>query len=325
MFDLVVEVIRRGRRFLVTMHRDPDGDALGASLALACALREMGKEVVHYNPDPLPFNFRFLSGVNEITRTVPVGPFDATIACDTPRMDWLGEGVPKSSEKRGVLINLDHHKSSQEIGDLNVVDPDAASAGVLVYRLLKEMGHEISLNVAWAIYASILTDTGSFRYDSTDTECMRICAELIDAGVSPWQLSSNIYETQPASRLKLLSKVLSTLELAQGGRLAILTVTRRMLEETGGSLDMLDGFVNHARSVEGVEIALILVEQSENKYHASFRSRGNVELFSLGKRLNGRGTAHGASACLTGRLSEVKQRAAHAVGGLFEVADAAVA
>ncbi len=325
MIDRVADVLRRGQRFLVTMHQDPDGDALGASLAVACALREMGKEVVHYNPDPPPFNLLFLPGADQITRTVPTPPFDATLVCDTPGPDWLGDGVPMDEAERGVLVNLDHHEESSGFGDLNVLDPTAASAGVLVYRLLTEMGHRISRDVAWAIYASIITDTGSFRYDSTDPECMKICGELIDAGVSPWQLSSKIFESQPASRIRLLSMVLSTLEMALRGRLAMLTVTREMIDATGGTEEMIDGFVNHARSIEGVEVAVILVEQAENAYYASFRSRGNVDLSSLGKRLGGKGGANGASAFLTGELSEVKQRAARAVGGLFEVADTAVA
>jgi bifunctional oligoribonuclease and PAP phosphatase NrnA len=320
MIDRVAEILRQGRRFLVTMHREPDGDALGSSLALACALREMGKDVVHYNPDPAPYNLRFLPGCEHLIRTVPDGAFDATLVCDTPRPERLGDGLPEG----GVLVNIDHHRGPG-FGDVQLVDPNAAASGVMVFRLLRHLGHAISRDVAHGLYASILTDTGSFRYDSTDPESLRITADLIAAGVRPWQMASQIYESQPAARVHLLAQTLATLEVTSRGRLASLVVTQEMLQACGASPDMLDGFVNHARAVDGVEVALLLVEQDEGVFHATFRSRGNVDLTVLGKRLGGKGATNGASAFLTGTLQEVKERAARAVGGLFEVADTAVA
>ncbi len=324
MVELIADVIRQGRRFFVTMHRRPDGDAAGSSLALACALREMGKTVFHYNADPLPFNFRFLPGADQIERKEFQGPFDAAFVCDTPRLDEIADGLPVVSAGRGVLISIDHHAGAESYGDLNLLDPSAAAAGVLVYKLLQHLEHPISVDVAHNLFAAIMSDTGSFRYDSTDAESLRICADLLACGVSPWQLSSRIYETQPFNRVKLLSSVLATLELAEQGRLAILTATREMLRICGSGDDMLDGFVNYARSVEGVEVALILVEQDENEYEATFRSRGEIDLGSLAVVLGGRGGGNGACARLTGTLMEVKQRASGAVGDLFS-ADTAVA
>ena len=322
MLERVADLVREGRRFLVTMHRRPDGDALGSSLALACALREMGKDVVHYNPDPVPYNLRFLPGADAIVDTVE-GAFDATLVCDTPSLDRLGDALPAPPD-RGVLVSLDHH-GGEPFGEVNLVDTGAAAVGVLVWRLLGALGHPVSREVAHGLYASILTDTGSFRYDSTDPESLQVTSELIAAGVRPWEIASRIYESQPAARVRLLARVLATLDVTLAGRYATLVVTREMLDACGATEEMLDGFVNHARGVDGVEVAGLFVERADGSWKASFRSRGNVELRQLGTGLGGNGKRNAASAVLTGDEAAVKERAARAVATLFGVADTAVA
>ena len=322
MLERVADLVRGGRRFLVTMHRRPDGDALGSSLALACALQEMGKEVVHYNPDPVPYNLRFLPGAERIVDSVD-GAFDVTLVCDTPSLDRLGDGLPDASA-RGVLVSLDHH-GGEPFGEVNLVDTRAAAVGVLVWRLLGALEHPVSREVAHGLYASILTDTGSFRYDSTDPESLAITGELIAAGVRPWEIASRIYESQPAARVRLLARVLATLDVALAGRYATLVVTREMLDACGATEEMLDGFVNQARGVDGVEVAGLFVELEGGAWKGSFRSRGNVNLRALGQRLGGTGKHNAASAVLTGDEAAVKDRAARAVASLFGVADTAVA
>ena len=325
MLERIVEVIRTGERFLVTMHRQPDGDALGSSLALALALREMGKEVLHYNPDAAPYNVRWLPGADEIAADVPADArFDATFVCDTPDSCRLGPAFPRDG-RAGLVVNIDHHEVPAPFGDLHLVDTRAAAAGVMVFRLLKALGHPIGREVAHALYASILTDTGSFRYDSTDPEALRITGDLIAAGVRPWEMASRIYESQPAARIRLLAKALGTLEVSFDGRLGTLVVTQQMLTESGASREMLDGFVNHARSVDGVEVAALFVEEPGGDWKVSFRSRGHYDLTDLGRRLGGKGSPNAASAVLTGGLGEVKERVSQAVAQLFGMAATAVA
>src|SRR5438876_1646776 len=120
-----IEALRKARSVLCTMHRGPDGDALGSALALACALREMGRDVVVYNPDELPYNFRFLPGAGSVARSLPAdAAYDVTIATDAGAFDRLGPGVPLPP-RRGVLLNLDHHITTEPFGDVNYVDPEA--------------------------------------------------------------------------------------------------------------------------------------------------------------------------------------------------------
>jgi phosphoesterase RecJ-like protein len=309
----VVEVLRTARRLLVTMHRQPDGDALGSTLGLAAALREAGKEAVVYNPDPPPRAYRFLPGADRIVATLsPAERFDATIVADAGRADRLGPDLP-GPDRRGIFVNLDHHAATEPFGDLNYVDPAAASVGVLVFKLLRALGLPVSRPVATCLYASIVADTGGFRYASTDPEALRIAAELLEAGVDPWEMTVQLYERQPIERMRLLAEVLSTLEVGGGGALAMLTITAAMQARTGTSENLTDGFINHARAIEGIEVAASLTELADGRpegWQVSFRSRGRIDVSRIASRLGGGGHRNAAGCLLAGGLAEARARLA---------------
>lgn len=314
-FPKAVDALRSARRVLVTMHRSPDGDALGSTLGLAAALREMGREVVVYNPDPPPYNLSFLPGATAIVRTLgPDEAFDATVVCDAGAAHRLGPDVPPAP-RRGIFVNLDHHLTTDPFGDVNYVDPHAAAVGVLVYKLIHALGGTVSRDAAIGIYVSILTDTGSFKYSSTDPECLRIAAELVAAGVSPWDVYSRIYEQQPLARLKLLADVLTTLWTSPSGKFASLLITRAMVERTGTSEDLTDGFINHARSIDGVEVAASFSEPLDggDEWRVSFRSRGNVNVASVAQRFGGGGHHNAAGCTVRGDYQAVREAIGAAV------------
>jgi phosphoesterase RecJ-like protein len=302
-----IEALRTAKRVLLTMHRGPDGDALGSALALGCALRELGREVTVYNPDELPYNFRFLAGADKVVKSLPAdASFDVTVSTDAGSFARLGDGVPKPPA-RGLLLNLDHHMTTEPFGDVNYVDPEAAAVGILVYKIIRGLGHRISRDSAECIYASILADTGCFRYSSTDPECLRIAAELIEAGVEPWEMTVRVYEMQPLARMKLLAEVLSTLEVH--GRLATITITNEMLARTQSALDLTDGFINYARSVDGVEVAASFREPDNGgPWHISFRSRGKVNVAAIAQKFGGGGHHNAAGCSIDGEAGAVRAR-----------------
>jgi len=309
---LAVAALQSARRVLITMHRGPDGDALGSALALACALRDLGREVTVYNPDDLPYNFRFLPGANGVERTLPPdAAYDATVVTDAGAYDRLGPDVP-AVERRGVLLNLDHHITTEPFGDVNYVDPDAASVGILAYKIIKGLGVPLSREAAQCIYASILADTGCFRYSSTDPECLRIAAELLEAGVEPWEMTVRVYEQQPLARMRLLAEVLSTLEVH--GKLATITITNAMVARTGSELDFTDGFINYARSVDGVEVAASFREpQNGGPWRVSFRSRGRVNVAAIAQKFGGGGHHNAAGCSIAGAEEAVREQIAKEV------------
>ena len=302
-----VETLRSAQRVLCTMHRGPDGDALGSALALACALRDAGRDVTVYNPDELPYNFRFLAGASSVVRTLPADArFDVTVVTDAGAFDRLGPDVPPP-ERRGVLLNLDHHITTEPFGDVNYVDPHAASVGVMAYKILRALGLTVSAQCAECIYASILADTGCFRYSSTDPECLRIAAELLEAGVDPWEMTVRVYEQQPLARMKLLADVLKTLEMH--GRLATITITNEMMSKTGTADDLTDGFINYARSINGVEVAAAFRQPLDGSaWRVSFRSRGRVDVSAIAQKFGGGGHHNAAGCSIEGDEGSVRAR-----------------
>jgi phosphoesterase RecJ-like protein len=309
---LAVDALRSAKKVLLTMHRGPDGDALGSALALACALRDLGREVTVYNPDELPYNFRFLSGASQVEKSLPRdAAFDVTIATDAGAFHRLGPDVPEEG-RRGVLLNLDHHITTEPFGDVNYVDPEAASVGILAYKIIKGLGAPLSRDAAECIYASILADTGCFRYSSTDPECLRIAADLLEAGVDPWEMTVRVYEQQPLARMRLLAEVLSTLEVH--GRLATITITNAMVAKTGSETDFTDGFINYARSVDGVEVAASFREPEDGgPWHVSFRSRGRVNVAAIAQKFGGGGHHNAAGCSIEGDEAAVRARIAQEI------------
>jgi bifunctional oligoribonuclease and PAP phosphatase NrnA len=306
---LAVDALRSAGKVLITMHRGPDGDALGSALALGCALRELGREVTVYNPDELPYNFRFLRGASEVAKSVPAdATFDVTVVTDAGAYERLGPDMPPPG-RRGLLLNLDHHITTEPFGDVNYVDPHAASVGILAYKIIHQLGTPLSKDAAECIYASILADTGCFRYSSTDPECLRIAALLVEAGVEPWEMTVRVYEQQPLARMRLLADVLSTLEVH--GKLATITITNAMVAKTGSEDDFTDGFINYARSVDGVEVAASFREPlNGGPWRVSFRSRGRVNVAQIAQKFGGGGHHNAAGCSIEGDEAAVRARIA---------------
>jgi phosphoesterase RecJ-like protein len=298
------------------MHAHPDGDACGSTLGLALALLEMGKEVTLFCHTEVPYNFRFLSGLDRLVREIPTdAAFDATTVCDVGASSRIGPGLPERA-RLGVFLNIDHHLTSDDFGDVNYVDAEAASVGVLVARILGELKHPISKNVATALYVSVMTDTGSFRYSSTNPEAMRVAADLIEAGANPWDVSSAIYEQQPVARLHLLREVLGTLRLSADGAFACITVPYTVRMAAAGNEDLTDGFINFARGIRGVEVAAQFTEPapgSTDPWSLSFRSRGRVNVARVAQGFGGGGHHNAAGAQLHGSFDDVHDKVTSAV------------
>jgi phosphoesterase RecJ-like protein len=315
---LVARALREASRVLVVMHANPDGDACGSSLGLALALSEMGKDVTLFCHTGVPDNLRFLPGLERVVAALPAeGAWDASVVCDVGASHRIGPGVPERA-RMGRLLNVDHHLTSDDFGDVNYVDADAASVGVMVARVLRELGHPLSKPVATALYTSVLTDTGSFRYSCTDPEALRCAAELVAAGADPWHVSSNVYEQQPVERLRLLEKALGTLHVSEDGLFASITITRAMALQAGADRALTDGFINFARGIRGVEVAAQFSEQDPGEpWSLSFRSRGRVNVAAVASRFGGGGHHNAAGARIPGSLDEVRAAVVAAVRDEF--------
>lgn len=296
---------------LLSVHRNPDGDALGSQLALMLALEKLGKTVRSHNLDPVPEIYRFLPGRERITSGGSVdGTYDALLVLDAepPRTGLFNGTYPART-----LINIDHHVTNPREWQLTWLDADASATGEMVFRLIGRLGVALDRDIALCLYTAIFTDTGSFRYSNTTPESMRIAASLIEAGADPWTVTENVYESFSFRRISLLGAVLGGMERSRDGRTAWVVVTDELYRRTGTTAEDTDNFVNFVRSVKGVEVAVLFRQTGPEQYKISLRSKGRVDLSGLAQSLGGGGHRNAAGGVMDGAFGVVRDRVIDAV------------
>ena len=310
----MAQVLKVATRVLVTGHPDPDGDVAGSGSALCCALESLGKEVLHFNPDPFPPGFRGLPGAESLCHAIPAdAAFDATVILDAARLDRVLPHLP-TPDRRGAMLWIDHHPLHAPCGDLDWVDVEAASVGEMLPVLFGLMDVRVDRRVGTGLYASLLADTGGFRYQATKPRTLRLAADMLEAGVRPWDVAEQVYEREPVERVRLLTRVLQSLRLGRAGRCATIVVTQRDLADTGATPAMTDGMINHARGIAGVEIAGQLEERPHGAgWRVTLRSRGALPAAEVTTHLGVPGHRFWASYDREGDVDTIREELEHAV------------
>lgn len=302
-------LIEQAETIVVSAHHGPDGDALGSTLALTQALLQFGKKAFAFNRDPAPYNLSYLYGAGSLLRSPEdfPEPLDLFIVCDCTSLDRVDPRLELDRKHTKVLC-IDHHATiDSDFSDVLVHDVGACATGELVYRLIVKLGIPLIKPVAEALFAAIHTDTGSFRYSNTSPAALSAAGELVRAGVDVWHVCSETYENYPIGRVKLLSEVLDTLTVSDCGRFAFLTVTQDMFARTETGPEVIDGFINYARGVQGVEVAAQVREVAPERYRISLRSRGRVDVATLAAGFGGGGHRNAAGCGLDGNAESVIQ------------------
>lgn len=318
-FEAVAALVAGGRRFLLTGHRNPDGDSLGSALALALALRGAGKEAHVLMRDRWSGSYDPLPGVTGVTvadilpADWPQG-WDAAIVMECPEASRPGyDGLA-----RGTVVNVDHHPGNTRWGTVNLVDTTAAAVGETVADLLDRLDWPVTLPVAVNLWVSLVSDTGSFRYSSTTPKAMALGARLLAAGVKPGDVNEFLFEARPLSALRLEALVLGTLALHDGGRVATVELPLRFLAESGADPADAENLVNRARGIGGVFAAALLRDgETPGEIRCSLRSKGEVDVRAVAARFGGGGHRNASGCRLQGTMdsarTEVVTRLAAAV------------
>jgi len=256
----------------------------------------------------VPEHYAFLPGASEVSNKIDKNiDFEAIIILDCPTMKRIGK-VNDLVTKDKFKINIDHHISNEKFGDANWVDPNASSAGEMVYRLFKEMEVAITKETALSLYIAILTDTGSFNYDNTSSVTHEIVSELLGYGLDPATVSESVYEKKTLSDIKFLGMVLSTIKMKERGDAAYLEITQKMMKDTGSTAAKSEGFVNYARSIDTVKVAVIFREESGGKINVSFRSKGDVDVNKIASFFGGGGHIRASGCVLNMSLADAKRQ-----------------
>jgi bifunctional oligoribonuclease and PAP phosphatase NrnA len=324
--EKVIAEIRDGRKFLLTTHENPDGDALGSLLAMHWILEQLGKDSLMYmSPDefPLPWEYRNWTFDARLVGTPPDDVAERTIIfLDCGNIDRMP--VDFLQQENLHILNIDHHHDNTRFGTVNHVCPVASSTAEIVWRLAKELGVEITPRIADALYTGLVTDTGRFMYENTTAEAHRMAAELIEAGVEPHEVYRRLYEDLPLRRLHLLQRALASVERHDDGAITIAHLTKSDFEETGALETDSEGVVDHMRAVEGTAVAVLvrelLSEEREGMRKVSLRATdARVDVSRVAREFGGGGhpQAAGFSTAmpypeLVSRLRElVREQLAH--------------
>ena len=294
----ILQVLRQGERFLVCSHARPDGDAVGSMLATGMLLQQMGKQADLVTVDRVPDIYRDLPGADAIRSAIHVhGPYDAVILLECDSLDRASLG----GMEKFFLINIDHHISGLPYADLNWIDYQAASAGELVYMLVKAAGATVTPEMATCLYTTVLTDTGGFCYGATRAATFALARDLVLAGADPIRIAQSVFYSTPTSKMLLLGAALGNLK--REGRLAWLWVSHQDMVRTCAAEEDCEGIVNFAACISGVEAAAFLRELPERRIRLSLRSRGTVNVAAIAERLGGGGHKTAAGCTLDGPLS----------------------
>lgn len=316
----LLNLIRDNRDFLIVTHVNPEGDAIGSSLALALGLKKMGKRVCVINNDPVPKTLRFLPFSELFKQEPPEREFDVLFLIDCNTIERTGF---KNLRARKTVI-IDHHVLPPHIarsiryGDLpgSYICTHASATGELIYKLLSALRVTIDKKISTNLYASIMVDTGGFRYSNTTPESLRIASKLVSAGAAPWGIAKELYENVPSGTMRLLALAFSTLE--KKDRIAWLTVTKSMFKKTHTTAEDTENFVDYPRKINGVEVAIFFREDSRRLYKVSLRSKGMVNVAKIAREFGGGGHPSAAGCKLKGSLEDVKERVFKAVGDAIE-------
>lgn len=311
MFTEAIERIQKAARILIVPHIMPDGDTLGSSVALKLALEHLGKSAFIHSVDPLPEDISFIdaSFFSDATSFLPMA--DLVIAVDSSDPGRLA--MPFEKLKAIDLVNIDHHRTNERFGRVNVVDPEAAATGELVYDLILQMGIELDRVMAEHLYAAIATDTGRFLYSNTRPRTLRIVADLMEKGIDMDRLNILLYQNLSLDKVLFECEALLDMELLFNRRVSVISLKKGLFEKYGLPHTASDGIVERARNIRRVQVSILLKEM-EGGVKGSMRSKGSYDVSELAAFFGGGGHRNAAGFMIQGSMEDVRDALIERVG-----------
>jgi len=257
----VADALRANDRFLVVSHENPDGDALGSMLAMTIALRQLGKDAVMYlsGDAHLPREYAFLP-LEDLKRQVPNDISERVlVAVDCAKADRIGPDPGLLMDAK-LKLDIDHHHDNSRFGDVNLIVSEASSTGEVLRDVFRELGVEITSDIAEPLYIALVTDTGRFQYTNTTPKALRLAAELVEAGADVHAVFQQVYESVEFAKLKLLARALERAQVIEGGRIVIAVLLRNDFTDVGAVEAYAEGIIDYLRAVEGSELAVLIRE-----------------------------------------------------------------
>ena len=308
-FEQIGRALREHQRFAVLSHVRPDGDALGSQLALALSLKKLGKDVRIWNEEGVLEKYGFLPRAELLTKP-PAAPedVDVIVALDTAIQNRLGITLAAVRSSK-LCINIDHHPSNPEYGDIVYIDPNSPATGQILFELIKSEKLPIDSDIATNLYVAISTDTGSFQYPNTTARTFEIAAALVHEGVDVGRISQLTYENYPRRRIELLRDLLGTMRFHGDYRIASFSLSLAVAKNLGVLPEDNEGLIDHLRAIRGVIVAVFFEELSDGKVRVSMRSKTEkVNVCAICEKFGGGGHVLAAGARVKGTLGDVETK-----------------
>ena len=324
MMKRIVELLRGAGKVLAIAHARPDGDALGCLSALVLCARAAGRQAEGLVPDRVPVQYQFLfEGWSATQRPAPPGPASLPAGADrfAPLAEWadlvvvldactrsqLGAVAAGVVECRAKAVAIDHHATVEDLCAVQWIDPTAAATGVLVGEALDALGWPLPLPAAEALTTAVTTDTGWLRFANTDARCLAAVGKWISAGVRPDRLYHKLYQCDSPQRLRLIARMLGSLELSCEGRLACMVLRNADFDAIGALREETENLVNEALRIGTVE-SVVLVTENPDCIRVSLRSRGEIDVAKVAQRFGGGGHPRASGIRIPGDVDQIKRR-----------------
>ncbi len=310
----MIDIFKCKRSFLLVGHAMPDGDALGSVLALGLALRKMGKQVQMVMPDLPGESYSFLPGFSAIADMNGVRKEDVevVVSLDCASMERTKDAMCLL-EQSPCVINIDHHVSNTNYGDYNLVKAKAAATGEIVYEVIRDLGVSLDASIAICLFVAIATDTGSFKYANTTSQTHQVIAELMTYDINHAGVMRELFDIKPLAHMHLLGKALNNLKMDSKWQMAWSVLTQEDFDAVEASDQDTEGIIDHVKSVEGIEAAVLFREIENGKIKVGFRSHEWVDVNEIAQQFGGGGHARAAGCMIKGPMSEVVEKILKAV------------
>lgn len=287
----IAEALRERDNFVICGHVGPDGDCLGSQLTLLHALRALGKtaSVVLAKDEPIGQDFLFLPGADEF---VPAANFDGVcdtfVAVDVPTPERIGEAANALREAARFRVTIDHHAVETCMADLNYVDPDSASASMMLWEVAGYLG-ECTADMATCAYTGLMTDTGRFAFQNADARAFAAAAEMVKAGADPAAISTALYQQRRLASLLLQEKAISRMRFALNGQVVLSYLKAEDFEAANAEKSDAEPLIDLLRSLRGVRVACMLRDQGQPEIRGSFRAKDDTDVARIARMLGGGG------------------------------------
>jgi len=316
-FKKAIDIISKSKCILITTHTKPDGDACGCVTAMCDALGALGKNVTPLLLSAAPqwYEFLFAEKAAVLGEDVQLdeliagrfGSFDLVLIVDTNSHSQLTKFNDYLKQNDKPVLVLDHHETSDGLGDVELVDSDAAATGLIVLDLLKYAGWPVTEKIAESLFVALATDTGWFQFSNADSRVYRACAELIDAGIKPTQIYDHLYLNFSYPRFRLMAGMLDKLKLHLAGRYAAMQITQQDFERTGAAYSDTENLINECHRIDSIKASALFIELKDGRIRCSLRSRGPIDVSKIAAKFGGGGHTMAAGTFLPGPLENAKQ------------------